>query len=91
MANASEAKEGLERVTDYVAEQELDASTSTQALSAIATTEQDRQARQAQITVQQEDVEVLKQELGVDAREAEAMLRENEGSLHATVLAYLRS
>ena len=45
----------------------------------------------AALTIKQEDIDVVMKEFGMDSKEAESALRENEGDLLKTLTALVRT
>ena len=89
-----EAEKGVDKVTDYVEEQELDSSKTAAALSSFTETEEAREKREAEeaherelakVKVKKEDVALIVAELEVDEQQAKRALREAGGDL-ATAL-----
>ena len=89
-----EAEKGVDKVTDYVEEQELDSSKTAAALSSFTETEEAREKREAEeaherelakVKVKKEDVALIVAELEVDEQQAKRGLREAGGDLAAAL------
>ncbi|CAM9431075.1 unnamed protein product [Ectocarpus fasciculatus] len=88
MAEADEANAGLEKVTDYHAEKELNENDTANALSSLASTSSPtlisastEPSTESTLKISAADIEVLTEELEVSAEEAKAALLKRDGDV----------
>ncbi|CAM9531072.1 unnamed protein product [Ectocarpus sp. 4 AP-2014] len=87
MAEAEEANAGLEKVTDYHAEKELNENDTANALSSLANNSPTlippsiEPSTESTLKISAADIEVLKEELEVSAEEAKAALLKRDGDV----------
>lgn len=94
----NEAKDGLEKVTDYVEETGLDSAKAMQAMSSIETTvderaeaERQRELELAAVEVNKEDVDLIVKELEVSKDVADRELRIHKGCVKAALRALVNA
>ncbi|CAM9940442.1 unnamed protein product [Scytosiphon promiscuus] len=85
MTDKEEANAGLEKVTDYHVEKELNEDDTANALSSLATnstkTTSMEPSTEASLKISAADIEVLKDELEVSSEEAKAALLQGNGDV----------
>ena len=99
MVDSTRAEASLEKVTDYVEEKEIDSEKSKRAMSLIGSTidrktydaEQLRDKEFSKISIRQEDVDLIIDELGVTREVAIHTLRANNADLGLALSELVRS
>ncbi|GAQ79479.1 hypothetical protein KFL_000310290 [Klebsormidium nitens] len=95
--DVQQQSKALNSITDYVEEKEMDASKVKQAMESInASDAADKQAQRlrekelAAVKVSQSDLDVIVNELELDKKEAERILREHKGDAVAALRSYIQ-
>lgn len=87
----------LDRVTDYVEDREIDTTRVADSMQQVVVDNQTRQKKRqrrenelAAVKIRQEDVDMIVDEMGLDAKEAERTLRECRGDVVEALCALVR-